>query len=193
MSLASPGLNTATRPDDDCAASRRGRVASATRWINRDCVISRAKRLQSASRELRKGKYAIDYLNVPYCMIVSVLLLPSPSLFSPNHPCPPLASRRRRRRARFAAGNACLAFPGIVTTPSASEYCQPPRLNCITYYCLLFGARFARYVLLLSPCARLESSLFGPHASYSFLRPSAANFILFDLRFFLHNAFSQSI
>lgn len=79
-----------------------------------------------ASRELRKGKYAIDYLNVPYCTIVSVL------------------------RSRFA-GNARQAFPGIVTTPSSSEYCQPQRLNCITYYCLLFGSLASHATILLRP------------------------------------------
>lgn len=83
--------------------------------------------------ELRKGKYAIDYLNVPYCTIVSVL------------------------RSRFA-GNARQAFPGIVTTPSSSEYCQPQRLNCITYYCLLFGS-LASHATILLPPLRVYNSL----------------------------------
>ena len=41
----------------------------AHRRINRDCVISRKRR---ARVKLRKSKYAIDYLNVLYCTIVSV-------------------------------------------------------------------------------------------------------------------------
>lgn len=99
---------------------------------------SRLRNIASeASRELRKGKYAIDYLNRPPHVLYDCLRSSPPS---PN-PCSPAAPRRAAPRF---AGNACLAFPGIVTTPSASEYCQPPRLNCITYYCLLFGVRFAR-------------------------------------------------
>lgn len=113
------------------------------RWLPRRVALdkSRLRNIASeASRELRKGKYAIDYLNAPH--VLYDCLRSSPP--SPNHPLSAAVAA-----SRFA-GNACLAFPGIVTTPSASEYCQPPRLNCITYYCLLFGVRFVRYAILLS-------------------------------------------
>ena len=59
------------------------------------------------------------------------------------------------------SGNACLAFPGggcCVLWPARGwEYCQSQRLNCITYYCLLFGCSLASPSF--SPlCARARAS-----------------------------------
>ena len=64
------------------------------------------------------------------------------------------------------SGNACLAFPGggcCVLWPARGwEYCQSQRLNCITYYCLLFGCSLASPSF--SPlCARARLTATFPH------------------------------
>lgn len=137
------------------------------RWLPRRVALdkSRLRNIASeASGELRKGKYAIDYLNAPARIVwLSPFFAP---ISKPLSAC--------RVAPRFA-GNACLAFPGIVTTPSASEYCQPPRLNCITYYCLLFGVRFARYAPSHPPSLP-RARIFPPFHFLVFLLVDSSSF-----------------